>query len=201
MKVKGEMSAPKSSSVMVKTVPPPTERATLAVILRPHGLRGDLVTHLLTDFPERFEGLQEVWLTHKDGRTEPAELESHWFHKGALVLKFTGINSRTKAEPFVGCKVQIPLSERVALETDEFYIDTLIGCRVELTDGTSVGEVVDVARMAGGELLVVQNRDDQSDKSGREHLIPFVQTICVQVDPISRLIRITPPEGLLEIEN
>ena len=42
---------------------------TVARILRPRGLRGEVAAEILTDFPERLPNLREVWLA--DGRGAP----------------------------------------------------------------------------------------------------------------------------------
>ncbi len=47
----------------------PIDRLTLARLLRPHGIRGEIAAEILTDFPERLTKLREVWLW--DGETEP----------------------------------------------------------------------------------------------------------------------------------
>jgi ribosomal 30S subunit maturation factor RimM len=33
----------------------------------------------------------------------------------------------------------------------------------------------------------------------REHLIPLAESICVEIDTEAKLIRVDPPEGLLEM--
>jgi 16S rRNA processing protein RimM len=47
-------------------------------------------------------------------------------------------------------------------------------------------------RTGGTELLVVEN-------DTREYLVPFAESICIEVDIENRKIRIDPPEGLLEM--
>lgn len=148
-----------------------------------------------TDFPERFDDLSDAWLALPDGTLRPVKLESHWFHKDDLILKFEGVDSRTDAESLAKAKVQVPISERVELEEDEFFVDSLIGCRVETSDGALLGEVIEVADMGGGETLVVKPTDETD---GIEYLIPFVRDICSEVDLEARRIRATLPEGLLE---
>lgn len=200
MRWRGLKTKTQSSMVSESALHPPEERVTLAVIQRPRGLRGEVVAFMLTDFPERFEKLQNVWLTSEAGDVRPAQLETTWFHKGSLILKFQGLDSRTQVEPFAGYKVQIPLAERVALEEDEFFIDMLVGCRVELPDASCLGEVVSVASMGGGDMLVIRPTAARSSQSETEYLVPFVRSICPEVDLVGKRIRITPPEGLLETQ-
>jgi 16S rRNA processing protein RimM len=82
-----------------------------------------------------------------------------------------------------------------AEDPDEFYDHELEGLRVELTDGTPVGTVLDVLHSAAGELLSVR-----AAEGGREILIPFVTAIVPTVSIADGLIVIDPPEGLLDPE-
>ena len=69
----------------------------------------------------------------------------------------------------------------------------LTGCRVETIEGQQLGRVREVMKTGGVEMLVVE-----SDVGEREYLIPLAETICVEIDTESKLIRVDPPEGLLE---
>jgi len=48
-----------------------------------------------------------------------------------------------------------------------------------------------VMRTGGTEILVVAGDE-------KEFLIPFAETICVEVDVDRKVIKIDPPEGLLD---
>ncbi|MBV9211298.1 MAG: 16S rRNA processing protein RimM [Acidobacteria bacterium] len=169
------------------------ELVAVAKAVKVRGLKGEVVAELLTDFPERFEGLERLIAVRADGRRETLKLEEHWFQGGRVVFKFAGIDSIESASPLVGCELTVPESERVELEEDEFYDWELEGCRVENVSGETVGTVRGVMHTTGAnDLLVVES------EAGREHLIPMVEEICVSVDIKEKLIRIDAPEGLLE---
>ena len=68
----------------------------------------------------------------------------------------------------------------------------MIGSGVETVSGRSLGVVKGLIPAGSSDLLVVEG-------SGKEYLIPFVEDICVEIDPDNRRIRIDPPEGLLEL--
>ena len=65
---------------------------------------------------------------------------------------------------------------------------------VETVGGTNVGCVSKVWHTSGTPVLVVEDMHKK-----REHLIPFVEAICVEIDTARKRIRIDPPEGLLEM--
>jgi 16S rRNA processing protein RimM len=166
----------------------------VAFTVRPRGLRGELVADLLTDFPERFEGLKEVTLVKPGGEKDILKIEDFWFQKNRIVFKFTGIDSIETAQMFINCKVCVPEGEEVELENDEFFDWQLEGCAVSTIEGKRLGLVREVMRTGGTELLVVADEEE----GGKDHLIPFAETICVEVDIENKVIRIDPPDGLLE---
>lgn len=176
---------------------PDTDAAELIAVARAaktRGLRGEIVADLLTDFPERFEGLEELIAVAPDGKRTTLALEDHWFQGGRIILKFAGYDSIEAASILIGYEFTVPESERVELEEDEFYDWELIGCRVETVEGEELGLVREVLRTGGdAEVLLVEKAE-----GGREHLIPLAETICVEIDIENKLIRVDPPEGLLE---
>ena len=66
------------------------------------------------------------------------------------------------------------------------------GCRVLTEDGREVGRVTGIERGAAQDLWVVAG-------AGREHLIPAVPEIVLEVDLGARRVVIRPPDGLLEL--
>jgi len=163
----------------------------VARIVKPRGLKGEVIAEILTDFPERFEGLQGVTAVKPDGERLDLKIEEHWFQQARIVLKFTGYDSVEAAEDLRNTEICVAENEAVKLDTDEFYDWQLVGCNVETNDGASVGIVTDVMRTGPNELLVVAGE-------GKEHLIPFAAAICTEVDIESKLIRVDPPDGLLD---
>jgi 16S rRNA processing protein RimM len=47
----------------------------------------------------------------------------------------------------------------------------------------------------GGDVPVLVIRDEEKE---REHLVPFAESICVEVNLEAGLIRVDAPEGLIE---
>jgi len=169
------------------------EFISVARIARTRGLRGELVADLLTDFPERFEGLESLLAVRPTGEREQLRLEEHWFQGHRIILKFVGYDSIEAAKALVGSELVVPESERIELPQGQFYFWELAKCQVENPAGERLGQVREVMRTGGVEMLVVENQ------AGREWLIPMAEDICVEIDVENKLIRIDPPEGLLEL--
>ncbi|CAN5492524.1 ribosome maturation factor RimM [soil metagenome] len=164
---------------------------TIAKTVKARGLRGELVADLLTDFPERFDNLERIFAVCADGKTAELEIEKFWFQKNRVILKFKGIDSIEAAETWRNCDICIPETEAVELEEDEFFDWELEDCQVETLGGEKLGKVQELMRTGGTEILVVKGAE-------KEYLIPFAETICVEVDVENKLIRVDAPKGLLE---
>ena len=165
----------------------------VARVARTRGLRGEVVADLYTDFPERFEALEKVIAIAPDGSRRSLQIEKHWFQGQRIIFKFAGYDSIDEAKELAGFQLAIPAGERIELPEDAFYEWELAGCRVEALDRKMIGQVREVMRTGGVEILVV------ADDEGREVLIPMARDICVEIDIEQKVIRVDPPEGLLEL--
>ncbi|MEP7149719.1 MAG: ribosome maturation factor RimM [Acidobacteriota bacterium] len=167
------------------------ELVAIAKIIKPRGLRGEVAADILTHFPQRFEGLENVIAVFADGTRADLKIEDFWFQKDRIVLRFDGFASVEEAQTLRGAEICIPESSTAKLEEGEFFDWQLTGCEVETIGGEMVGTVRELMRTGGTEILVVED-------GAREYLIPFAESICTEVDIERKKIRVDPPEGLLE---
>jgi 16S rRNA processing protein RimM len=174
---------------------PPEENDPILVahIVKVRGLRGEVVADLLTDFPDRFENLKSLIGISGDGGKRSLQIEEQWLHGDRAVLKFAGFDSIEEAKELVGYDLAVSAEERIELPEHSFYEWELIGCRVETIDGNFVGEVAKIMRTGAVEILSV------IDDAGRDRLIPMASDIVIEVDKENKVIRVDPPEGLLEL--
>lgn len=169
-----------------------SELVVIARAVKPRGLKGEIVAELLTDFPERFEDVDELVLVSPRGERITKRLEDYWFQNDRVVLKILGYDDVDTAKELVGFEFAVPESERVQLPADHYYDWELEGCTVTAGD-ESIGEVKSVLRTGGAEILVV------TDNGGKERMIPLVDSIVVEIDPEQKTIVVDPPEGLLDL--
>lgn len=169
-----------------------SELVVIARAVKPRGLKGEIVAELLTDFPERFEDVDELVLVSPRGERTTKRLEDYWFQNDRVVLKILGYDDVDTAKELVGFEFAVPESERVPLPADHYYDWELEGCTVTVGD-ESLGRVKSVLRTGGAEILVV------TDNGGKERLIPLVNSIVVEIDPERKTIVVDPPEGLLDL--
>lgn len=169
-----------------------SELVVIARAVKPRGLKGEIVAELLTDFPERFEDVDELVLVSPSGERSLKRLEDYWFQNDRVVLKLSGYDDVDAAKELVGFEFAVPESERVPLPDDHYYDWELEGCTVKV--GTeSIGQVKAILKTGGAEILVV------TDNGGKERLIPLADSIVVEVDTNRKTIVVDPPEGLLDL--
>jgi 16S rRNA processing protein RimM len=178
----------------------PIDRLTLARLLRPHGICGEIAAEILTDFPERLTKLREVWLW--DASTDVLQkiaVQKCWLsftRGGQAVFKFAGADRIEDVEKLRGLEVQVPLSERMELPAGSYYISELAGCEVwesstEDKSETKLGVVIGVQE-SGTPVLEVDTPDG-------EVLIPLATEICRRIDVSARRIDVVMPEGLRDL--
>ncbi len=167
------------------------ELVAIAKIVRPRGLRGEVVAEILTDFPERFDGLESVVGVLADGTRKDLKIDESWLQNDRIVLKLAGVDSIESAETLRNVEICVPESAAVELAEEEFFDWQLEGCSVDTVDNEHVGIVRGLMRTGGTENLVVENE-------GREFLIPFARAICTEVDVEEKKVVVDLPDGLLD---
>jgi 16S rRNA processing protein RimM len=168
----------------------------VGVVLRPHGLSGELVVDVHTDSPDqRFAPGAVLARAAADGRAAGVlTVESARPHSGRLLVRFAEAPDRTAAEGLRGSRLLVdPAALPPTGDPDEFHVHQLEGLAAELPDGTAVGTVREVVHGPGGELLVLAR------PGAPDALVPFVRAIVPTVDLDGGRVVLDPPEGLLDL--
>ena len=182
----------------------------LARLVRPQGRKGELLAELLTDFPDRFIGREDMFLAPENFRGEPADARritviSSWLptgkNKGRVVLHFSGIDSISDAEAIAGLEVIIPSDHRVPLDEASIYVSDLVGCGL-FDNGSEVGRITGVhfpAASDGSRLEDAAPLLAVEAKGGGEVLVPFAKAFLKAVDLPAKRIEMNLPAGLLDV--
>jgi 16S rRNA processing protein RimM len=169
---------------------------TLARILRPRGLRGEVAAEILTDFPERLPSLREVWLADGRGAPRLTKVQRCWLSTsrgGQAIFHFDGVENVEAAARLRGCEVQIPLEQRAKLDPGNYYVGELIGCEVWEPGATeAMGAVRDVEFPGGVPLLAIETSEG-------EVLVPLAEEFCIRIDTSAKRIDVALPDGLRDL--
>lgn len=165
---------------------------TIGFIAAPHGVKGMLRVVPATDFPDRFRGLNRVFLCLGEKRCEFKVQNSGRLSRGMVCLGLQGLSSRDSAEQWRGASLQVPRHEAVPLPEGHFYVFDLVGCTVDTVDGRRLGTLKDVYPTGANDVYSIIADD------GKELLIPALKTVVLSIDIDARKIVVDPPPGLLD---
>jgi 16S rRNA processing protein RimM len=156
---------------------------------RPHGLRGEVTVDVRTDFPDQRFALGAQLRSDTD-RTLTVETVRP--HRGALLVRFTGVADRAAAAELRGQTLRIDAAQLPDLDDpDEFYDHQLEGLAAVGPSGAALGTVREVIHAPASDLLVL-------DTGHGEVLVPFVRDIVPEVNLAAGRVVLDPPAGLLD---
>jgi 16S rRNA processing protein RimM len=166
---------------------------TVGRIVRPHGVRGEVVVDVRTDEPESRFAVGATLVT--EGGGPPAlTIESVRPHQGRLLVVFDGVYDREVADQLRGVRLCVDSADLPApSDPDEFHDHQLVGLRAVTPLGAELGEVVRVDHVPASDLLVLRRPD------GASALVPFVKAIVPSVDLPGGRIVVDPPGGLFDL--
>ncbi len=177
------------------------QTVTVGRVLRPHGLRGEVVVEVLSDVPGRLDPANSLLLVREGQPPVPVVVAAHAAEApgrpGPLAgrrmrarLRFAGVDDRDAAEALRGAWLEVERSQVPPAPAGEYYHYELVGCRCSVA-GQDLGTVVEVVEDGGGLLLIV------SDGS-RQVPVPFATRFLRAIDVASGRIELDLPPGLIE---
>jgi 16S rRNA processing protein RimM len=164
-------------------------RITIGKISKIRGIKGEVVVFPMTDNPERFFKLKEVYLSGEGDKL--FQIRKVKKLKNKVFLTFEGINSPEASKPLVGNFLEIEKSFLTPLTKDKFYIFDLIGLKVITKQGIEVGEIEDVWLLPANDVFVVR-------RGKKDYNIPALKKIVKKIDLKKKVMIIDPLPGLLD---
>jgi len=168
-------------------------------VRKSHGVRGDVVVEAMTTAPETVLGVGRTLLGGTpEGRPlrTPRELTVRRASpfKGGWILSLSSIDDRNEADLWRERTLLARESELPPPADDEVHYHDLMGLRVELADGTHVGDIVDLFELPQGLAFDVRRA---SPRTGTV-LFLYRPEVVVEVDLPRKVVVVRPPEGMLE---
>ena len=140
---------------------------------RPHGLHGEMIMEIHTDYPERFSAGKTI----RVGRQQtPLLLRSIRPHKELLLIAFEGYNDPEELSIFRNQSVYIDTKEIPDLPAGDYYHHQLIGLQVISENEQQIGTIVEILVTGANDVLVVQQKDN------KEVLLPYVSEYLIEVN-------------------
>ncbi len=152
----------------------------VGIVRGPHGVRGEVRIQPLTDrFAQRFGVGARL-----ESAAGPLIVASVRGTGDEPIVAFEGIADRDAAERLRG---ELRISRTEARTGVGHLWADLVGMRVVTPDGAPLGEVSEVLRAGGADVLVVRD-------GSREVLLPAIDTVVREIDPRERRIVAVPQE-------
>lgn len=167
------------------------EMISVGEICGTRGLQGELKVQPLTDFPERFKDMKEIWVDCGP-RSGYYQIEKYRPYKQLLLFKLAGIDTVEAAASLVKGLLKVNEDEVFPLPEDTYYVFQLLGLKVDDLEKGYLGVVTDVLQTGANDVYVTKG-----DRYG-EVLIPAIKDVVLDIDlPAGRMkVKLLP--GLVD---
>ncbi len=154
-------------------------------IRKPHGLKGEVLFEVMTDFPERLQRGKRVYIGDEHTLMTIIGVRSH--NKGLLV-SFRGKETPEDVESLRNEMVYVKTSELPSLPKGEYYFHQMVGLQVYNEQEELLGELTEILETGANDVYVINTPE------GKELLVPAIESVLKLVDLDRKRIVISPPE-------
>lgn len=151
---------------------------------RTHGLAGELVMTVLTDFPQRITKGKEVFVGEKHLALEIASVR--WQNRD-LLISFAGYDNIELANRLKNNILFIKADGLPELPEGEYYHHQLVGLTVVDEEDKTLGVLSEILETGANDVYLVR-----PDK-GEEILLPALKDVILEIDLTTRKMRVKPP--------
>lgn len=152
---------------------------------RAHGVRGEMVMELSTDFPERLVAGKVVYLgdTH-----QPIKLRTVRDHDRYLLVSFVDRYDPDAVSELRNALVSVRIDSLPELPEGEYYHHQLIGLLVKDEAGQELGQLTSILETGSNDVYIVTAGE------GKEILLPALVQVILGVDLEKKEMLVRPPE-------
>lgn len=164
----------------------------LGRITKKHSFKGELVIHLDTDQPEKYQNLESVFLDYKGELVPFFIIECLWTGGQKLRVRFEDIETETEAERYINTELFLPLSFLPKLDGNQFYFHEVEGFNAVDEEHGDIGIIETVSDENFQPLFIIKHGE-------KEILIPAIDTFISKIDRTEKTIFLKTPEGLIDL--
>ncbi len=162
---------------------------TVCELMGSHGVKGYIKARPLTHDPERHKLLKAVVVEKVNGQFVELEVEESKLAGALWHLKFKGFDTPESLRPLVNGNLMVSPDERIPAPEGEFYLDDLAGFAVKLTDGRTVGEVLEVQELPTVDAFLIKfSEEAQGEFSKKPILAPWIEDCVSEIDEENQAI-------------
>ena len=160
-------------------------------IRRPHGVSGEVLVELLTDFPERLVRDKVLFI---GANKERVVIRSSRQHADGILLAFTGFDDPESIGQYRNQLLYVAGTDIPELPEGEYYYHELLDLSVVEEDGHELGRIAEIIETGANDVYVV------IDESGRELLIPVIPDVIREMDLDAGVVTVRLLPGLIDSE-
>ncbi len=164
----------------------------VGTLRRPHGIRGDLLFEIETNFPERLAPGTFVFCGEKKIRLKITRRRDN---NKSLILGFAGISNPEQASKYSNKVLYVSAEDRPPLPDGEYYHHTILGLTVQDETGTQLGIIREIIETGANDVYVVS---PDSPAKNKEILIPALKEVILEVNLEKQFMRVHLLPGLLD---
>lgn len=169
-------------------------RVELGRIVKPHGLKGELVVSGVRISPEELLQVRDVEAVEADGTRRPLAIVGTRPFMQSVLVRFEGVRDVDEARLLHGQVLEVDPARLPVAEEGTVYLFQLIGLAVATVEGTALGRIADVFQTGATPILVV--RDDDAK---RERMLPMSPDVLVRVDTAAGTVTVRLLPGMEEL--
>ncbi|UCG81025.1 MAG: 16S rRNA processing protein RimM [Desulfobacterales bacterium] len=154
-----------------------------------HGIKGYLKVSSYAESADSFSPGRQLALRRKGKPVVTFRIESARPHKHGILLALEGIAYLDAAKEWVGYDLCIDKTALPEPEKGTYYWHQVIGLEVLTLDDRCLGRVAAILPTGSNDVYVVRDGEN-------EVLIPAIDSVVVDIDPIHGVLRVDLPEGL-----
>jgi 16S rRNA processing protein RimM len=163
----------------------------IGLVLKPHGLKGEVTVSIDADCPNDFATLDAVFLSSNE-RLVPYFIQQVSVRGSKAFVKFEDVDSPEGAEEISKQAIYLPKAARPKSTRGEFYDDEITGFEVIDETAGTLGNVTEVMQAGANRLLVLMQGE-------KEVLIPVNSPFILSINKSKKRISVDLPEGFLDI--
>lgn len=187
------MSPERSSSGPVDAAgsPLPGEPVFVAIgkLRRPHGVHGEIIMDIYTDFPERLRAGMRLYAG--DDRQELRVTHRRW-HQDSLLMTFEGYTTPESVGVLRNLVLYVRTADLPPLPEGDYYHHQLIGMGVVDETGRLLGTVNEILETGANDVLLVRS------EMGQEVLLPMIDEVILEIKLQDKQIRVHLLPGILD---
>lgn len=157
------------------------------------GDKGFVKIKPLSDFPERFLSLKEVYIDFFDIKKkiiveEVKKVSNDFF------IRFKNFNSNLDAKIFIDKEIYVDEKNVIKLPENVYFIHDLLNSKV-FRNKVYFGKIIDVLSYPANDVYLIE------DVSGQEILLPALTELIESFDAKNKMMILKPGESFYEDEN